>query len=67
MHARGIPVVLGADAHIPERVSEGYEDAMHALQTAGYSEINFFLDRKRQTVSITVALASLKTVLPRKH
>jgi histidinol-phosphatase (PHP family) len=62
MQARGIPVVLGADAHVPHRVSEGYEDAMAALQAAGYSEINFFLDRKRQTVAITDALASLKPV-----
>lgn len=62
MHQRGIRVVLGADAHIPGRVSEGYEDAMHALQTAGYTEINFFLDRKRQTIAITDALASLVPV-----
>ena len=60
MHDRGIPVVLGADAHQPERVAEGYEDAMQSLQTAGYTEINFFLDRKRQTVAISDALASLK-------
>lgn len=60
MHQRGIPVVLGADAHQPERVAEGYEDAMRELQKAGYTEINFFLDRKRQTVAITDALASLK-------
>ena len=59
MQARGIPVVLGADAHIPERVGEGYEDAMASLQTAGYAEISFFLDRKRQTVAITDAFASL--------
>lgn len=60
MHERGIPVVLGADAHQPERVAEGYEDAMQSLQTAGYTEINFFLDRKRQTVAISDALASLR-------
>jgi histidinol-phosphatase (PHP family) len=60
MRERGIPVVLGADAHQPERVAEGYEDAMQELQNAGYSEINFFLDRKRQTIAINDALASLK-------
>ena len=60
MHDRGIPVVLGADAHQPERVAEGYEEAMQELQNAGYSEINFFLDRKRQTVAISDALASLR-------
>jgi len=59
MHDRGIPVVLGADAHIPDRVAEGYEDAMQTLLAAGYTEINFFLDRQRQTVAISDALASL--------
>lgn len=60
MQERGIPVVLGADAHQPDRVAEGYEDAMQELQNAGYSEINFFLDRQRQTVAISDALASLR-------
>lgn len=64
MHQRGIPVVLGADAHQPERVAEGFEDAMKSLQTAGYTEINFFLDRKRQTIAINDALASLKPLQP---
>ncbi|MDQ8185829.1 histidinol-phosphatase [Pelagicoccus sp. SDUM812002] len=62
MRERGIPVVLGADAHQPERVAEGYEDAMETLQVAGYSDISFFLDRKRQTVAISDALASLKSL-----
>lgn len=60
MRARNIPVVVGADAHSPERVAEGYGDAFRALQDAGYSEVSFFLDRKRQTVALVAALASLK-------
>ena len=60
MRERNIPVVLGADAHVPQRVSEGYEDAMQSLLEAGYTEINFFLDRKRQTVPIADALKSLR-------
>lgn len=60
MRERDIPVVLGADAHVPQRVSEGYEDAMQSLLEAGYTEINFFLDRKRQTVPIADALKSLR-------
>jgi len=59
MHARGIPVVLGADAHRPTRVADGYADALRTLQTAGYTEISFFLDRRRQTVPISAALGSL--------
>lgn len=60
MHERGIPVVLGADAHIPSRVGDGYVDALLVLQKIGYTEIGFFLDRQRQTVPITDALASLE-------
>lgn len=61
MRERGIPVVIGADAHIPRRVADGYAKAMRTLQSVGYTEINFFLDRKCQTVPIDAALASLKS------
>ena len=60
MRARGIPVVLGADAHRPTRVADGYAMALTTLQAAGYTEISFFLDRRRQTVPISAALASLR-------
>ncbi|QYM78910.1 histidinol-phosphatase [Horticoccus luteus] len=60
MHARGIPVVLGADAHVPERVGADYGRALRTLQGVGYTEVNFFLERKRQTVPIAAALASLR-------
>ncbi|WP_043585943.1 histidinol-phosphatase [Geminisphaera colitermitum] len=59
MRERGIPVVLGADAHRPERVAAHYADALRLLQTAGYQDVSWFLDRRRQTVPITAALASL--------
>lgn len=59
MRARNIPVVIGADAHRPARVGDGYAAALRQLQTAGYTEVSFFLDRKRQEVAITEALASL--------
>ncbi len=62
MRRRNIPVVIGADAHKPERVADNYELAMDLLEQAGYEEINFFLNRKRQTVPIGVARASLKPV-----
>jgi histidinol-phosphatase (PHP family) len=60
MQARGIPVVLGSDAHRPARVADGYASALRTLQEAGYTEINVFLDRRRQTIPIPAALASLK-------
>jgi len=60
MQARGIPVTLGADAHDPHRVAEGYEDAMTILQRAGYEKIGFFLERKRHELPIAEARASLR-------
>jgi histidinol-phosphatase (PHP family) len=60
MRARGIPVVLGADAHHPSRVADHYEEALRMLGEVGYAEVNFFLDRQRQSVPIADALASLQ-------
>ena len=60
MCERGIPVVLGADAHIPTRVADGFVAALDLLTAAGYHEVSYFLERKRQTVSIAAARASLK-------
>lgn len=59
MRERGIPVVIGADAHIPQRVGDGYATALGLLESAGYTEASFFLDRKRQSLPIAQALASL--------
>ncbi len=59
MCERSIPVVIGADAHIPQRVGAGYAIALKLLRQAGYSEVSFFIDRQRQTVPIQAALESL--------
>jgi histidinol-phosphatase (PHP family) len=59
MQARGIPVVLGADAHRPERVADGYPVALRMLRSVGYTEVHYYLDRRRHAVSIESALASL--------
>lgn len=59
MRERGIPVVIGADAHTPERVGDGYREALHLLQAAGYSEISHFVERIRHTTPISSALESL--------
>jgi len=59
MAERKIPVVLGADAHRPERVADGYPAALRMLQSVGYTEVSYFLERKRQAVPIAAALASL--------
>lgn len=55
---RGIPVVIGADAHRPERVGDGYVVALRQLESLGFTDVSYFLDRKRQTVPIAHALAS---------
>jgi len=60
MKVRDIPVVIGADAHRPDRVGDNYVEALNTLAAAGYRDVNFFLERKRQTVSIEAALASLQ-------
>jgi len=59
MRARGIPVVLGADAHDAYRVAANYPDALDLLEAAGYTQISFFLARKRQNVAISVVRESL--------
>ena len=59
MHERSIPVVIGSDAHVPQRVGEGYATALRLLRDAGYSEVSFFLDRQRQSLGIPEALESL--------
>ncbi len=56
---RGIPVVLGADAHRPTRVAADYEEALDLIADAGYTEVSYFLDRKRQTIPIETARTSL--------
>ncbi|QEF97719.1 Histidinol-phosphatase [Stieleria maiorica] len=59
MKTRDIPVTLGADAHVPERVGDGYETAMQLLQSVGYTHVNFFTNRQRRSVKIDDALDSL--------
>lgn len=59
MCERGIPVVIGADAHVPHRVGDGYITALNLLEQAGYKEVSFFIDRERHDVAIPAARASL--------
>ena len=59
MCKRNIPVVIGSDAHVPERVGADWESALDMLQAAGYTHINYFLRRKRMAVQISDARESL--------
>ncbi len=60
MAARGIPVVIGADAHLPERVADRYEDALDLLAECGFEYVHCFLGRERQALPIAEARASLR-------
>jgi histidinol-phosphatase (PHP family) len=62
MSTRSIPVVVGADAHLPQRAADKYEEALDMLREAGYSEVSFFLERERHNVTIETARASLHPV-----
>ena len=64
MHERGIPVVLGADAHRPSRVADRYVEALQQLEGIGYRSVSLFLDRRRHSVAISDALASLRSATP---
>lgn len=59
MAKREIPVVVGADAHVPERVGDNFVLALDTLEDAGFREVSFFLERKRRTVPIDAARRSL--------
>lgn len=59
MRQRDIPVVIGADAHVPERVGEGYLEAMELLEQAGYEDVTFFIDRQAQRIPIPQARSLL--------
>jgi histidinol-phosphatase (PHP family) len=64
MHKRRIPVVVGADAHEPGRVGDGFVIAMDLLREVGYSEVSYFLDRQRHSIPIDEARKSLAASKP---
>jgi histidinol-phosphatase (PHP family) len=59
MRERNIPVVIGSDSHRPHRVGDQFEDALDALEAAGYAKVSHFLSRKRMDTNITEVRASL--------
>ncbi len=60
MRSRDIPVTLGADAHDPSRVGDGYEEALSLLSQCGYMQVSLFLDRQRHDLAIDEVLESLQ-------
>lgn len=59
MCRRNIPVVVGADAHRPDRVAANFEDALALLQDIGYGQVSIFLNRQRHEIDIETARQSL--------
>jgi len=60
MRRRDIPVVVGADAHAPERVGEGFSEALDLLEQCGYQCLTFFVNRIRTDVPIGTARQRLR-------
>ena len=59
MCQRGIPVVIGADAHVPRRVGADYLPALELLVDCGYSTVSYFAHRERQELAIDAVQRSL--------
>lgn len=53
MALRGIPVVLGSDAHDAHRVGADFDKALAQLQDAGYQRVSFFINRQRHELEIS--------------
>jgi histidinol-phosphatase (PHP family) len=60
MRKRSIPVVIGSDAHEPQRVGDRFHDGLDLLESCGYEHISFFVNRVRQDVPIPVARKRLQ-------
>jgi histidinol-phosphatase (PHP family) len=60
MLARGIPVVIGSDSHLPQSVGGHFERGLDLLAEIGYTEVSVFLNRRRHAIPIPAARASLR-------
>ncbi|MDF1812026.1 MAG: histidinol-phosphatase [Verrucomicrobiales bacterium] len=61
MAERKIPVVVGSDSHVPERVGDQFEKALCILEEAGFDTVNVFKERKRKEIKIADVLESLRS------
>jgi len=61
IHARGIPVVIGADAHVPERVGDRFPEVLNLLEDIGFSSVSLFRERRRHDIPIASARQSLSS------
>lgn len=56
---RSIPVVIGADAHTPNRVGDRFPEALALLKSIGFTSVSSFRNRIRYEISIDEAITSL--------
>lgn len=56
MRERGIPVVIGSDAHVAVRVGDAFAEALDLIGRAGYTHVSLFRRRQRYEVSLETAL-----------
>ena len=59
MAKRGIPVVVGSDSHVPDRVGDDFDWALDCLEAAGYREVQVFENRKPRALAIADVRQSL--------
>jgi len=55
MCKRSIPVVIGADAHRPDRVGHRFGEALDLAESCGYRCVSFFVGRTRHEVPVAAA------------
>jgi histidinol-phosphatase (PHP family) len=60
MRRRSIPVVIGADAHRPERVGDGFLAGLDLLERCGYEHVSFYVNRTRRDIAIATARQTLQ-------
>lgn len=63
MKERGIPVVLGSDAHQPQFVASYFEPALEVLVEVGYDAVSSFENRQRNEISIVEAKSQLEEAI----
>jgi len=51
-HSLGIKFTFSSDAHLPERVGEGFENVAKLLKSLACHELAIFSKRKRSMVSL---------------
>jgi histidinol-phosphatase (PHP family) len=49
---QGLPITFGSDAHTPDEVGTGFDQAVRLAQAAGYRECCRFAGRRRETVAL---------------